>query len=74
MKYPLYSRFRYLLLRSRYKKWIIPFLCSLPYLLSLLWLTLRGQHWIAQIMLAPIFMTFSLLILSFLLAKVEFRE
>ena len=63
-----------LIIRSQWKRWIIPLVCSLPYLFSLFWLVYRGSIWIAQIMLAPILMTFLLAALTFVLAHLEFRR
>ena len=40
---------------------------------SIFWLSIIGQSWIARIMLAPILMTI-LLVLSYCLAKLEFRQ
>ena len=74
MKLSYWQQFIRLLIRSRWKRWIIPFICTLPYLLSIMWLLVRGQIWISQVMLAPIIMTLMLFLLTYLLAKVEFRR
>ena len=71
---PLPTRLRYFLIKSRYKKWIFPFLCTIPYVSSLIWLSAREQFWIVQIMLAPILMILMILFLSYFLAKIEFRR
>jgi len=68
------QRLRRLWIRSRWRRWLVPLLCALPYLASLLWLLLRQQAWIAQIMLAPLLMTALLALLSFGLARLEFRR
>lgn len=67
------SAIRHRLIKLRVKKWLFPFVCSLPYLLSLVWLCFVGQSWIAQIMLAPLLMTLLLSLLSLFLARLEFR-
>ena len=67
-------RIHALLISSRYKKWSLPLLFSLPYLFSLVWLSLKGLFWIVQIMLAPVLMTLLLCLLTFVLAKLEFRR
>lgn len=68
------QRLRHLWIRSRWRRWLLPFLCSVPYLGSVVWLLLRGQAWIAQIMLAPLLMTGLLALLSLVLARWEFRR
>jgi hypothetical protein len=68
------QRLRHLWIRSRWRRWLVPLLCSLPYLGALLWLLLRQQAWIAQIMLAPLLMTGLLALLSLGLARIEFRR
>ena len=65
---------RSLLIRSRYQKWLLPSLFALPYTLSLCWLVAKGLFWVVQIMLAPLLMTGLLLVLTFVLAKLEFRR
>ena len=40
----------------------------------LLWLSLKGLFWIVQIMLAPVLMTFLLFLLTFILARLEFKR
>ena len=65
---------RHLLIRSHWKKWLVPVICLIPYLFSLFWLILRGQSWIAQIMLTPLFMGFAVAVLGLLLARSEFRR
>ena len=67
------QRVRHLLIRSRWRRWLVPVLCALPYLGALIWLLLRQQAWIAQIMLAPLVMPGLLALLSFVLARMEFR-
>jgi len=52
----------------------LPLLCALPYLLSLIWLLMQGQGWVAQVMLAPIFMGAALAGLTLWLAQQEFRK
>lgn len=68
------QRIRHLLIRSRWRRWLVPLVCALPYLGALVWLLVRQQAWIAQIMLAPVLMTALLALLSLTLARVEFRR
>ncbi len=68
------QRVRHLLIRSRWRRWLVPLFCALPYLGALIWLLLRQQAWIAQIMLAPVVMTGLLALLTLVLARVEFRR
>ena len=70
----LWRQFRHALIRSRWRRWLLPLLCSLPYLASLLWLILIGETWIAQVLLAPLMMAGILAVLSLWLARQEFRQ
>jgi hypothetical protein len=66
-------RLRRWLIRSQWTRWIFPTICSLPYLASVLWLMLRGQGWIAQVLLAPLLMGAVMALLTLCLARQEFR-
>ena len=44
-----------------------------PYLVILIWLLIRGLIWVSQILLAPLLMGAVLALLTFWLAKSEFR-
>ena len=68
------QRLRHLFIRSRWKRWLVPVVCTLPYLGSLIWLVARQQAWIAQVMLAPLLMTFMLGMLTLALSHLEFRR
>ena len=68
------QRFRHLLIRSHWRSWSVPVLCSLPYLASLTWLLLRGQVWIVQVMLAPLLMGALLAVLTLFLSHLEYRR
>lgn len=70
----IFRRVRHVLIRSRWRRWLLPLLCSLPYLLSLIWLLVIGEAWIAQVLLAPLVMAGVLAILSLWLARQEFRR
>ena len=63
---------RHWLIRSRWRRWLLPLLCLLPYCVSILWLLNRGQPWIAQLMLAPLLMAAVLAALTLELARREF--
>ncbi len=69
-----WRQLRHVLIRSRWRRWLLPLLCSLPYLASLLWLLLIGEAWIAQVLLAPLVMAAVLGLLSLWLAREEFRR
>ena len=69
-----WRQLRHVLIRSRWRRWLLPLLCSLPYLVSLLWLLLIGEAWIAQVLLAPLVMAALLGLLSLWLAGQEFRH
>jgi hypothetical protein len=64
-------RARHLWIRSRWRRWLFPLICSLPYLLSLFWLAQRGQIWIAQVLLAPLVMAAAIGVLTLVLARLE---
>ena len=67
------QRIRHGLIRSRWKRWLGPTLCAVPYTASLLWLLMRGQVWVMQIMMAPLLMMLILGLLTWGLARLEFR-
>ena len=74
IQFTVRQRFRHFWIRSRWRRWSVPVLCALPYLGSLIWLLLRGQVWIVQIMLAPLLMGALLAALTLLLSHLEFRR
>jgi hypothetical protein len=63
---------RHWLIRSRWRHWLLPLLCLLPYSGSIVWLLARGQLWIAQLMLAPLAMAAVLAGVTLELARREF--
>ena len=67
----LSARLRHVWIRSQWQRWLFPVLCTVPYGLSLLWLALRGQLWIAQVLLAPLVMALLLGGLSWVLLRRE---
>ena len=74
IKLSRWRQLRHLLIRSRWRRWLLPLLCSLPYLASLLWLLLIGEAWIAQVLLAPLVMAGAIGLLSLWLARQEFKH
>ena len=68
-----WTRFRHLLIISRWQRWLFPALCITPYLVILIWLLSRGLIWVSQVLLAPLLMGGVLAILTLWLAKAEFR-
>ena len=66
-------KIRGVVIRMRVKRWILPVVCFLPYVVSLVWMLTQGLVWIFQIMLAPLIMGTVLGIMTFILAEVEFR-
>ena len=68
------NHIRHVLIRSRWRRWIVPLICAVPYLASLIWLFTRGQSWIVQVMLSPLVMGAALAFLTFFLARLEFRR
>lgn len=69
----LWTRFRHLLITSRWQRWLFPGLCIAPYLTILIWLLNRGLIWVAQVLIAPLLMGAVLGLLTLWLAKAEFK-
>ena len=69
----LATRLRHLLITSRWKRWLFPLICIIPYLGILIWLLSRGLVWIAQVLLAPLLMGAVLLLVTVCLANAEFK-
>lgn len=67
-------RLRHGLIRSRWKRWLLPAICAFPYVASILWLLLLGEVWIAQVLLTPLLMALLLGTLTLWLARQEFRS
>ena len=61
-------------IRLQVRRWIVPVLCAVPYLLCIVWMLMRDLVWLAQIMLAPLLMGSVLGLLTWRLAQLEFRE
>ena len=74
MKLSVKQQLRHRLIRSRWQRWLLPLLCSLPYLASILWLLALQEVWIAQVLLAPLLMAAMLASLTWWLARQEFRN
>ena len=67
------TRFRHLLITSRWQRWLFPAICIFPYIVILVWLLMNGLIWIAQILLAPLLMGAVLAMMTLALARAEFR-
>ena len=65
-------RHRWILLQWR--RWMAPLLCAIPYLGSILWLISKDLLWVAAVLLAPLFMGFVLVSLTWWLERLEFRH
>ena len=48
---PLSTRFRHLLISSRWQRWLFPVICICPYVAILIWLLTKGLIWIARVLL-----------------------
>ena len=68
-----WTRFRHLLITSRWQRWLFPAVCIIPYVTILVWLLSRGLIWVSQVLLAPLLMGAVLALLTLWLAKAEFR-
>lgn len=74
MKFSLWHRFRHVLIRSRWRRWLLPLICAVPYVASILWLIYIKEAWIAQVLLAPLVMGVAMALLTLWLARQEFRR
>lgn len=68
-----WTRLRHLLIMSRWKRWLFPTLCIMPYLAILVWLLISGLFWVSQVLLAPLLMGAVLALMTLWLARAEFR-
>ena len=73
MKFSPAQRLRHWLILSRWRRWLAPVICAVPYLGSLMWLLQKGQIWVVQIMITPLMMMAVLALLTWWLARLEFR-
>ena len=64
---------RRLIILSRWRRWIGPLICAVPYLGSIWWLLCFSQTWIAFVMLVPAVLIIVLASLTWLLARIEFH-
>lgn len=62
-----------LAIRLRWRRWLAPAICAVPYLGSIVWLLLYSQAWIALVMLVPALLMLVLGLLTWLLARIEFH-
>ena len=62
-----------LLIRSRWRLWLGPLICAIPYLGSIFWLLYFSQSWIAAVMLVPLLLIVILGLLTLILARLEFH-
>ena len=61
------------LIRLQLRRWLVPVLLMLPYAASLIWLQHQGLVWLVQIMLAPLVMGLVIGLITWLLARLEYR-
>ena len=61
------------LIRLQWRRWLVPTLLMLPYGASLIWLQSQGLIWLVQIMLAPLVMGLIIGLITWLLARLEYR-
>ena len=62
-----------LLIRSRWRLWLGPLICAIPYIGSIIWLLYFSQAWIAVVMLVPLVLITVLAVLTYVLARIEFH-
>ena len=60
-----------LAIHLRWRRWLGPAICSLPYIGSVLWLLHFSQTWIALLMLVPAVLMLVLGLLTWMLARIE---
>ena len=58
-------------IRLRWRRWLGPAICALPYFASVLWLLSFSQTWIALVMLVPALLMVVLGLLTWVLARIE---
>ena len=63
----------HLLIRSQWRRWLAPTLLIIPYVASLIWLQHQGLIWLVQIMLAPLVMGLVIGLVTWRLARLEYR-
>lgn len=68
MKFRMLHRFA---IRLRWKRWLGPALCAVPYIGSILWLLKFSQTWIAIVLLVPALLIVVLGLLTWFLARIE---
>ena len=61
-----------LAIRLRWRRWLGPAVCAVPYVASILWLLSFSQTWIALVMLVPALLMLVLGLLTWMLARLEF--
>ena len=61
------------LIRLQWRRWLVPTLLMLPYGASLIWLQHQGLIWLVQIMLAPLVMGLVVGLITWMLARLEYR-
>ena len=69
MRFPFWQR---LAIRLRWRRWLGPAICALPYFASIFWLLSFSQAWIAFVMLVPALLMFVLGLMTWMLARLEF--
>ena len=63
---------KHFLIRSRWRRWLGPLLCAVPYFASIIWLMTYSQVWIAMVMLVPALLILVIALLTWMLARIEF--
>ena len=61
------------LIRLQWRRWLVPTLLMLPYGACLIWLQHQGLIWLVQIMLAPLVMGLVVGLITWMLARLEYR-
>ena len=59
-------------IRMRWKRWLGPAICGIPYIASIIWLLMFSQTWIAFVLLVPALLMVVLGLLTWVLARLEF--
>ena len=67
-----YHVLRRLFIRLRWRKWVGPVICAIPYFGSIVWLFHFSQAWIAITMLIPAVLIIIIGVLTWSLARIEF--
>lgn len=74
MKLTILQQLNRLFILSRWRRWLFPFLLTIPYVSSIIWLVSMNYVWVAQVLCAPLIMGVILAGVTIWLAREEFTR